>query len=427
MKPLATTMISRLRIGQAWSATPRSTCSGPRRHWLNLSLLMAGSVLVSVPLFYRALFGMIVSDYDVHVRLIQRGVEEGIWPAHFLFQAIVYGLSAFSHDYASLAWAALVLLTACVIAKVWLSYALLIRHCPRRPAASLEDTFGLSRAALLAVVTAALLLSGPIVRPWSTDPIYLGQISPNVWHNPTSVLCWPLVILLFFAADAFLRSGRLRELVAIGSLAGLSVLAKPNYFLAFAPVYFLLALRRFGVSRVWLLSQLALVSTMALLCWQLTASFDGTHAMRPGLHIAWMPLAGWRIHSNSIPLSLCLSLAFPLSYLLVFWRTVQNRDMLLFAWGVMLSALIWTSCFAEVYDHDGTVNGDFNFSWGSHLSLFVLFLVTAIDMIDNPAAMNAIGRNPLRACIERLPWWLLGAHAASGMLWIFRQVIGEGY
>ena len=28
---------------------------------------------------------------------------------------------------------------------------------------------------------------------------------------------------------------------------------------------------------------------------------------------------------------------------------------------------------------------------------------------------------------ERLPWWLLGAHAASGMLWIFRQVIGEGY
>jgi hypothetical protein len=427
LKALATTVINRLRVGQTWTAIGQSTSSGSRRHWINLSLLMAGSMLVSVPLFYRALFGMIVADYEVHVRLVQRGVEEGIWPAHFLFQALVYGLSGFSHDFASLAWAALVLLTTCVIAKVWLSYALLIRHGPRRPTAAFEDTYGLSHTTLSVIVTVALLLSAPIVRPWSTDPIYLGQISPNIWHNPTSILCWPLVILLFFAADAFLRSGRLRELIAVGSLAGLSVLAKPNYFLAFAPVYSLLALWRFGVSRVWLFSQLALVPTVILLCWQLTASFDGTDAVRPGMHIAWMPLSGWRVHSSSIPMSLLLSLAFPLSYLLVFFRSIQNRDMLLFAWGVMLSALIWTGCFAEVYDHDGAVNGDFNFSWGSHLSLFVLFLVTAMDMIDNPAPMNAIRRNPLRKGIGWLPWCVLGAHAASGMLWIFRQVIGEGY
>ncbi len=93
----------------------------------------------------------------------------------------------------------------------------------------------------------------------------------------------------------------------------------------------------------------------------------------------------------------------------------------------MLSALIWTGCFAEVYDRDGKVNGDFNFSWGSHLSLFVLFLVTAMDMTANPAAMNAISRNPLGERSERLPWWLLGAHAASGVVWISRQLIGEGY
>jgi hypothetical protein len=427
LKALATTMINRLRVGHAWVATAQSTASGPRRHWINLSLLLAGSLLVSVPLFYRAIFGMIVADHDVHVRFVQRGVEEGVWPAHFLFQALVYGLSGFSQEFAPLAWAALALLTTCVVAKAWLSYALLIRHCPRLPTATFEDTYGLSHSTLLALVTAALLLSAPIVRPWSTNRIYLGQISPNIWHNPTSVLCWPLVILLFFAADAFLRSGRLRELFAVGSLAVLSVLAKPNYFLAFAPAYGLLAVLRFGVSRVWLLSQLALVPTVMLLCWQLTASFDGANAMRPGMHIAWLPLSGWRVHSHSIPLSLLFSLAFPLSYSWVFRRSIQNRDMLLFAWGVMLSALIWTGCFAEVYDRDGTVNGDFNFSWGSHLSLFVLFLVTAMDMIDNPAAMNAISRNPLGERIERLPWWLLGAHAASGMLWIFRQVIGKGY
>lgn len=425
MKALTVTKPS--RIGHAWLAAARLGASRYRAHLINLGWLLAGSLLVSVPLFYRGLFGMIVADHDVHVRIIQHAVEEGVWPAHFLFQALVYGLSGFSRDFIPLAWAALALLTACVVAKAWLSYVLLVRHCPPLPTATLADNHGLSHATLLALVTAALMLSAPIVRPWSTNRVYLGQISPNIWHNPTSILCWPLVILLFFAAAAFLRSGRFRELVAVGSLAALSVLAKPNYFLAFAPVYGLLALRRFGVSWVWLLSQVALVPTVMLLYWQLTASFDGPSAMRPGMHIAWMPLSAWRIHSHSIPLSVLFSLAFPLSYWWVFRRRVQNRGLLLFAWGVMLSALVWTSCFAEVRTSDGIVNGDFNFSWGSHLSLFVLFLVTAMDMIDNPAAMSAIGRNSIGGRIATLPWWLLGAHAASGMLWIVRQIIGRGY
>ena len=149
--------------------------------------------------------------------------------------------------------------------------------------------------------------------------------------------------------------------------------------------------------------------------------------MRPGRHIAWMPLSVWRIHSNFIPLSLLFSLAFPLSYLIVFRRSLQNRELLLFAWGVLLCALVWTGCFAEVRNIDGIVDGDFNFSWGSHLSIFVLFLVTAMDMIENPAAISAIGRSSAGVSIARLPWWLLGAHTVSGVYWIVRQAIGRGF
>jgi hypothetical protein len=113
--------------------------------------------------------------------------------------------------------------------------------------------------------------------------------------------------------------------------------------------------------------------------------------------------------------------------LIVFRLSLQNRPLLLFAWGVMLSALVWTSCFAEVRNSDGIVNRDFNFSWGAHLSIFVLFLVTAMDMLDNPVAMRAIGRNPTGERITKLPWWLLGTHAASGVFWIVRQAIGRSY
>jgi hypothetical protein len=320
-----------------------------------------------------------------------------------------------------------VVLTTCVVAKAWLTYVVLARRSPCLASGACESSPRLSRETLLVVITAALLVAAPIVRPWWTHRVYLGQISPNVWHNPTSVVCWPLVILLFFAADDFLRSARLRVLAAVGALAALGVLAKPNYFLAFAPVFGLLALRRFGFSRVWILSQVAMLPTVAILLWQLTASFDGPDAMRPGRHIAWMPLAAWHLYTSSIPVSLAFSLAFPLSYVILFRRSLQNRALLGFAWAVMLSALLWTACFAEVVTSDGAVDVDFNFSWGAHLSLYVLFLVTAIDMLDNPLATAALARHATGGWRAALPWWLLGAHAASGIFWVARQALGRGY
>ena len=253
------------------------------------------------------------------------------------------------------------------------------------------------------------MLAAPIARPWWLHRVYLGQISPNVWHNPTSLLCWPLVILLFFSAADFLQTARWRSLVAVAALAAVSVLAKPNYFLAFAPVFGLLGLRRFGISRLWLASQAAMLPTVGILCWQLLASFNGPDAMRPGLTIALHPLAAWQMYTDSVLISLLVSLAFPLSYLVIFRRSLGNPRLLTFAWCVTASALLWTLCFAEVRTSDGLVDPDFNFSWGSHLSLFVLFLVTAIDMVNNPAAMAAIGRVPTTVRYARIPWWLLGA------------------
>ena len=137
-----------------------------------------------------------------------------------------------------------------------------------------------------------------------------------------------------------------------------------------------------------------MLPTVGILCWQLLASFNGPDAMRPGLTIALHPLAAWQMYTDSVVISLLVSLAFPLSYLVVFRRSLSNPRLLRFAWCVTASALVWTLCFAEVRTSDGVVDPDFNFSWGSHLSLFVLFLVTAMDMVNNSAAMSAIRRVP---------------------------------
>ncbi len=427
MRALATTVISRLRIGHTWLTDSPFVGQHYRQHWRNIGCLAAGILLFAAPLLFMGLFRAVNTDHDLHVRLIQRGIETGIWPVHFLFPTVVYALSGFSSDFTTLAWAALFFLTICVLAKGCLTYFVLARKCAPPTNVPLERAPRYSRETLMLLVTAALLVAAPIVRPWQTNRVYLGQISPNVWHNPTSLVCWPFAIALFFAANDFLRSKQLRTLAVVAALAILSVLAKPNYFLAFAPVFGLVSLLRFGPSRLWALSQLAMLPTVVILYWQLTASFDGADAMRPGRRIAWMPLAAWHVYSKSIPVSLLFSLAFPLSYLIVFWRSLKNSDLLTFAWAVMLSALAWTACFAEVVTADGAVDVEFNFSWGAHLAAYVLFLVTAIDMCDNSAALQAIGPHRLGGWQAQLPWWLFGTHAASGAYWIARQALGRGY
>jgi hypothetical protein len=420
-------MLGTLRQGYIWLLGGPYVARDERRHLINLSIVAVSLALITAPLFGLGLFDVIRGDHDLHLHLIEKGIESGNWPVHFLFPAMVYVLAGFSHDYTHLAQAALFILTACVVAKGCITYAILARSCPRLPSTINAIDLRWSRETLLLMVTIALLIATPILRPWQTSRIYIGQVSPNVWHNPTILVCWPLAILLFFAAYDFLRKPKRGMLAAIAILAMLSVLAKPNYFLAFAPVFGLMCLWRYGLTRVGFISQLAMLPTVAVLFWQLTASFSGSGAMRAEKTIAFVPFDAWQLYSRSIPLSLQFSLAFPVSYLIVFRRSLVNRQLLLFAWLVTLSALVWMACFAEVSTADGSVDPDFNFSWGSHLAVFVLFLVTAIDLCNNPNALQVIARHSNVKWQARLPWIFLGAHATTGTLYLIRQAIGKGF
>lgn len=422
MSTVSKSAIDPLRAQSAPLRATAPAAGAARGNAMALCCLLAGCAAVSGLLFYRGLFGQILSDHDEHIRFAQRGAQEGIWPVHFLYPVLVHAVSGFRADFNSMAWGALVVLTASVMLKAWLTYVVLTRECAATSLTTLENKLHLPQAVLVAGLAGVLLLAAPVARPWWINRIYLGQISPNVWHNPTSVLCWPLAILLFFAGSEFLRTGRRRMLAAVMLLAAASVLAKPNYFLAFAPVFGLLALSRFGVSRNMMLAAAALLPTVGILVWQLATSFSGPMAMRPDLQIVFRPLAAWHLHSNWIAISLLFSLAYPLAYLAVYRRQLKHRELFVFAWGVMFAALVWAVCFAEVSRVDGHVDFDFNFSWGAHLSLFVLFVVTTIDLVENAPFANAA-----RPSLASLPWWLLGAHAASGVLWIARQAIGRGF
>ena len=87
----------------------------------------------------------------------------------------------------------------------------------------------------------ALFFVAPLPKWWRPESLYLGQLSPTVWHNPTVIAALPLAVASFWA---FLLPvpRRARDECVAGALIGLSVLAKPNFALAFLPAAGLLRL-----------------------------------------------------------------------------------------------------------------------------------------------------------------------------------------
>jgi hypothetical protein len=290
-----------------------------------------------------------------------------------------------------------------------------------RHAKHLARILGMRGRELLVVVSLGSMLLMPILDPRQIGSIYIGQIAPNIWHNPTSLYVWPLVIALFFAAGRYLEKPRGALLGVIGGLFVLNVLAKPNFVLAFGPALSIACLLRYGPSRTLLWSQLALLPTLFILVAQAYWAYSHT-VPTEATSVVFAPLAAWRMHSTSVPLSIARSVAFPLTYVLLYRRHLRRPRLMALGWLTFGVALLWALLLAE---SDWRM-WHFNFVWGAHLALYPLFIVTVADLCAAPLPRkDVVDRPSATACT--VVWTLLGLHFVSGCVYFFRQAIGMGY
>ena len=109
---------------------------------------------------------------------------------------------------------------------------------------------GLSLAGT-AFFTLILSLSAAIFVPWFNEKPYLGQGSPNPWHNPTTIMVRPIALLIFVLVmgeclrvqRGGFRKGQGLKIwkgILIAILLVLSNLSKPSFVQVFYPAIFLL-------------------------------------------------------------------------------------------------------------------------------------------------------------------------------------------
>lgn len=338
------------------------------------------------------------TDHPRHVTAALAIPSGGEIPPHPLFHFCLLVLS-FGNNPAAAPGMAAVLLALALGARAYLSALWLTsRGAP-----------GLREVTLTCL---ALALVMPLPPWWKFPSVYLGQVSPNVWHNPTTVVAMPFALGLSLLGLRALEDPRLSVMGGVGGLMVLSILAKPNFVLAFAPCFALAALvalaraargGRLSVFGALVRVAVAFGPPAGVLGYQFVTAFggDSTAASR----VAFEPFTAWALHSPNIPASILLGVAFPVVVAALFPRQAVRDPGVLLAWAVLAVAVAQFALVAET----GERSPYGNFGWGPVLASHVLFVACCALVLRQPDGT-----------LRDIALLVLGLHVASGCVCLAR-------
>jgi hypothetical protein len=374
--------------------------ANPRLRGQAIAMVAVAAIMfaISMAAFHQQTFGTKLSDIPTHLQAVMNSTRTGVWPSYSILFVLLHGLSLGSQNPVVLGYVAIVLLSSLIALKSVLTYQnLAIRSMSPFAAAG---------------IAASLAFVQPIMNWWN-HWVIVGQIPPNAWHNSTSVLAMPVVILLFYASLRSVEAPTLKTSALVSTLIVLSVITKPNYILAMLPVFALFflyaAVVRQGLGLLRTSGHLIvmLVPALAVLVIQYVLTFGSSEATT---HIILAPLQVWQKYSPHPAISFVLSAAFPLAFAALYRERWNTR--FLYAWAVFGVAALQAVLLAE----EGARFHAGNFFWGANMALYVLFLVTADLFFRSPFTARAA---PV------LMLFLL--HLASGLYVFARIVAGLGY
>jgi hypothetical protein len=339
------------------------------------------------------------TDFRPHYGLTERLAEFGEVPPHPLFHLCLLAL-ALGHNPLVYPGVTAALLALALAGRAYLSALLFSAH-------------GLTSFARLAGLCLALVLVMPAPNWWRFPGVYVGMVSPNVWHNPTGVFAMPFALLLFLLGVRALDAPGFRAAAAVGGAMVLSLLAKPNYVLAFAPCFAVALLvaagravreRRLTAAAALGQAGVIFVPALAVLGYQFGKAF-GQGSPGEG-RVSFDPLAAWSLVTPNVtyvPASILLGIAFPLAVTALYGRQALRDRPVVLAWAVLAVAV---AQYTVLFEAGGRAQHG-NFAWGMVLAAHVLFVACCDLLIRQPPGVA-----------RRIAFGVLGVHVFSGFLYL---------
>ena len=332
-------------------------------------------------------FGLLVlcrvgTDLPAHAKYV-RDVVAGVVPppANFMYYLAVYLFSLGNVE--SLWWlgfSTVLLMGLVLAAKFAITRRLLAESLAEASDSPRQGWLSPERLSLLLAI-ALLFMENLPMRLFGVGNYYLGQIPPNVWHNSTTIFLMPFALLLFQRSWLQLQNPSNKDaLKSILLLVVLNALVKPSFLFAFVTVYPVFMLRatarKAGAAKQYVVNMIPVavagVLVVALYAAVYFYSFNAIAQQFVGQSkVVVRPFLVWSRFSPNIPLSLMLSLVFPIVYLILHPTELCNEQ-LRYVWSLYVVSVLIFILFAET----GPRLYHGNFLWQASICSYILFLVT---------------------------------------------------
>jgi hypothetical protein len=375
-------------------------------------------IVIFTPIINHIVTGSgITIDYTAHIQSALQLFSSSpimpyfLWHLCLLFIVQIFHLNA--NDGAIAVTVFSVILTAIILVYIFNDYQ--SKYAIR---SSLLD----SRPAKI-VLTLCLLIITPIFILYPLDHLaYLGYIGISGYHNPTSLLCKPLSLLLFYLVIRYGDDTSISRKAVLG-IAGLTIvssLAKPSYLICLLPALVVLVAYRF-LSRKkanWSLLGWGVIipgSAILLLQTYFGMNYLGVTDQNP---ISFSPFVVFSHYSGYLFPKFFLSILFPLCVYILYFKDAHRDKSLNISWLVFFFGAFYAYFLAESATNIWA--GDFG--WGAEISLFILFVFSLIFFIRELSDFQKRDAYKIYPLII-----IFGLHVIFGILYYFIIFINNSY
>lgn len=273
-----------------------------------------------------------------------------------------------------------------------------------------------------------LLLVGPIYIPWYNSKIYLGQGTPNTWHNPTNLMVKPFAVACFFLILFILKiiyDGKHVEkkyYMILTALLFISTLAKPSFLQGFIPalgIYMIIYCikNKFRDIKNYLFICLTFVPSVLWMLWTFVTMFY-TNSNGGGIGVGWLKWLS--IYSPNVALSMALLFMFPILYIILNIKKIYKKTDIQLS--VIWNFIAWLEA-ALLFEKGRRMNSG-NFFWGLLLSVFILWVIVSAYLVKDIKEMKLSDKRTVIKNSVLLVVFML--HLVCGILYLFRLFTIEG-
>ncbi|TDK47359.1 hypothetical protein [Algoriphagus formosus] len=370
--------------------------------WIAAFLITLGYFWIT----YEMLAGNIFSDFLAHIDILKFYHEHGKIPFPPLYYLTFFGISTVIPGSKSLKIALLLMMGISWLAKYLLTYHFLKNEIRENP--------------WLAWIPFGLLLMFPLVLlNWEGEYWLLGKMTPNLWHNGSTIFVFPFCMLLFWEVRKWCI-GSQPNFIPLISWMLLILLIKPSYLFGLIPGLMVMAIfsntSRKSVFAIGIYSVLVLAFLLGSkwLIFSETAEDSLFYNFNARGDVMIDPFGVWLKLSESPLWDLFGSFPLLIASLIFFGKTLWANPEFRLAFLTFCFGMLVFFLFAE--SGPGYLDG--NFYWQIPISLFLLYLMIAKVLLSSFFQMEQLNTSSFQKIGILLAFFLL--HVLSGLAYLIR-------